>query len=43
MVMLLRLESFKYMGTYLDKRLSFNENVDNIFRKATERLFVMQK
>lgn len=34
-------ESFKYLGTYLDT-VSV-ENVDNIFRKATQMMFLMQK
>lgn len=35
------MESFKYLGTYLDT--NFGKNVDNIFRKATQRWFLMQK
>ncbi len=36
-------ESFKYLGTYLDTSFTFGETVDNILKKASQRLFLMRK
>lgn len=34
-------ESFKYLGTYLDTRVSFGENVDTILKKAGQSRVLM--
>lgn len=34
---------FKYLGTVLDQHLSFTENVDYIYKKAQQRLYLLRK
>ena len=38
-----RVASFKYLGTVIDENLSFTENVDQIFKKAQQRLHLLRK
>ena len=35
--------SFKYLGTILDKDLSFTENVDFVYKKTQQRLYLLRK
>ena len=36
-------DSFKYLGTVLDTKLSFKENTDVIFNKCQQRLYLLRK
>ena len=36
-------DSFKYLGTIIDTKLSFNENTDNIYKKCQQRLYLLRK
>ena len=38
-----KVESFKYLGTVLDKNLSFSFHVDHVCKKANQRLFLIRK
>ena len=38
-----RVNTYKYLGTIIDSKLTFNENTDNIFRKAQSRLYMLRK
>jgi hypothetical protein len=38
-----QVESFKYLGTILDKKLRFSENTAHITMKARRRLYIMKK
>lgn len=38
-----QVSSFKYLGTFLDQKLSFTENVDYVFKKAQQRLYLLRK
>ena len=35
--------TFKYLGTVVDKNLTFTDNVDHIYKKAQQRLFLLRK
>ena len=35
--------SFKYLGTVVDQNFSFNENVDLMYKKAQQRLYLLRK
>jgi hypothetical protein len=35
--------NFKYLGTVVDSKLSFNENTDYIYKKAQQRLYLLRK
>ena len=35
--------TFKYLGTVVDKNLTFTDNVDHIYKKAQQHLFLLQK
>ena len=35
--------SFKYLGTVVDSKLSFNDNVVYVYKKAQQRLFLLRK
>ena len=35
--------SLKYLGTHIDDKLSFTDNIDFICKKASQRLFLMRK
>ena len=37
------MESFKYLGTHIDQKLSFTPNVDFICKKAHQRLYLLRK
>ncbi len=36
-------DTFKYLGTHIDNKLTFQENTDFIFKKAMQRLFLLRK
>ena len=36
-------ESFKYLGTHIDKKLTFQENTDLLVKKASQRLYLLRK
>ena len=38
-----RVEVFKYLSTHVDSRLSFSHHVDQIYKKAQSRLFMLRK
>ena len=38
-----QVSQFKYLGTVLDQHLSFTENVDYIYKKAQQRLYLLRK
>lgn len=38
-----QVDSFKYLGTVLDKKLSFSFHVDNVCKKANQRLYLLRK
>jgi hypothetical protein len=38
-----QVESFKYLGTILDKKLRFSENTSHTTKKARKRLYIMKK
>ena len=38
-----QVESFKYLGTVLDRKLRFNENTAEVTKKARKRLYIMKK
>lgn len=38
-----RVESFKYLGTIIDQRLTFHLNSETIFSKCQQRLFFLRK
>ena len=35
--------TFKYLGTVVDENLTFTVNVDHIYKKAQQRLFLLRK
>ena len=35
--------SFKYLGTVVDSKLSFNDNVVHVYKKAQQRLYLLRK
>ena len=35
--------NFKYLGTVVDENLTFTDNVDHIYKKAQQRLFLLWK
>ena len=37
------LSTFKYLGTVVDENLTFTDNVDHIYKKAQQRLFLLRK
>ena len=36
-------DSFKYLGTVVDQKLTFTQYVDFVFRKPQQRLFLLRK
>jgi hypothetical protein len=34
---------FKYLGTIIDSRLTFGDNVDHIYKKSQQRMYLMRK
>ena len=36
-------DSFKYLGTITDKKLTFNEHADMVYKKSQQRLFLLKK
>ena len=38
-----RTETYKYLGTVIDSKLTFDVNTDTIFRKAQSRLYMLRK
>ena len=38
-----RVESYTYLGTVIDSKLSFTKNTDNIYSKAQSRLYMLRK
>lgn len=36
-------ENFKYLGTIIDRTLSFNVNSESIFKRANQRMFLIRK
>ena len=38
-----RVESYTYLGTVIDSKLSFSKNTDNIYSKAQSRLYMLRK
>ena len=36
-------DSFKYIGTVVDQKLTFTQHVDFVFKKAQRRLFLLRK
>lgn len=36
-------ESYKYLGTFLDNKLTFKKNTDSIHKKSQQRLFCLRK
>ena len=36
-------DSFKYLGTVVDQKLTFTQHVDFVFKKAQQRLFLYSK
>jgi hypothetical protein len=38
-----QVQSFKYLGTVVDSKLSFQDNTDSICKKAHQRLFLLRK
>ena len=36
-------DSFKYLGTVVDQKLTFTQHVDFVFKKAQQRLFLLRK
>ena len=34
---------FKYLGTYIDGKLTFKENTDFIFKRCSQRLYLLRK
>ena len=36
-------DSFKYLGTVVDQKLTFTQHVDFVFKKAQRRLFLLRK
>ena len=34
---------FKYLGTVVDSKLSFNDNVVYVYKKAQQRLYLLRK
>ena len=37
------MESFRYLGTVIDSKLSFDEHADALYKKANQRLFLLRK
>lgn len=35
--------SFKYLGTHIDEKLNFSQNMHEIYKKANQRLFMIRK
>ena len=35
--------SFKYLGTVVDSKLSFNDNVVYVYKEAQQRLYLLRK
>ena len=38
-----RVDEYKYLGTIVEKKLSFKSNTDNIIKKANKRLYIMKQ
>ena len=38
-----QVDSFKYLGTVLDKKLCFSSHVDTVCKKANQRLYLLRK
>ena len=38
-----QVDSFKYLGTVIDKKLSFSCHVDSVCKKANQRLYLLRK
>ena len=38
-----QVDSFKYLGTVIDKKLSFSEHVDLVIKKANKRMYLLRK
>ena len=38
-----RVDSYTYLGTIIDSKLSFSENTDNIYCRAQSRLYMLRK
>ena len=36
-------DSFKYLGTIIDKKLTFKEHADIMYKKSHQRLFLLKK
>jgi len=36
-------QSYKYLGTFLDNKLTFKKNTDSIYKKSQQRLFCLRK
>ena len=36
-------DSFKYLGTVVDQKLTFTQHVDFVFKKAQRRLLILRK
>ena len=36
-------DSFKYLGTVVDQKLTFTQHVDFVFKKAQQHLFLLRK
>ena len=36
-------DSFKYLGTIIDKKLTFNEHADMVYKKSQQCLFLLKK
>ena len=37
------MSSFKYLGTIVDSKLSFNDNLVYVYKKAHQRLYLLRK
>ena len=36
-------DNFKYLGTYIDSKLNFSENTEQIFKTCNQRLHLLRK
>lgn len=36
-------ESFKYLGSILDSQMNFTDNTENIFKRCSQRLFLLRR
>lgn len=36
-------DSFKYLGVFIDSNMTFNDHIDAVFKKAQQRLFLLRK